>query len=179
MAQVMTAARDDLHAVTYWKAGAWAGVIAGVIFVMLEMGLVWLAQGQSPWAPPHMIAAMALGRDVLPEPGTWAPFDFGILLTAMLIHIPLSIVYGLAGAWLVHRFDWPGALAVGAAFGLAIYLVNFYPIAAALFPWFAMARNAVSVFAHVMFGAILGVSYIALRNRGRARRPQASRARAG
>jgi uncharacterized membrane protein YagU involved in acid resistance len=161
MAQVMTAPRDD--SVTDWKAGAWAGVIAGVVFVMLEMGMVWLAMGESPWAPPHMIAAMALGKDVLPPPGTWAPFDMKILIAAMLIHFPLSIAYGLIGAWLVHRFDWLGALVIGAAFGLAIYLVNFYLIAPVAFPWFEMARNWISVFAHAMFGAILGVSYIGLR----------------
>ena len=45
------------------------------------------------------------------------------------------------------------ALAVGAAFGLAPYLINFYGMTA-LFPWFANARNWVSIFAHVMFGLI-------------------------
>jgi uncharacterized membrane protein YagU involved in acid resistance len=163
MAQVMTAPRDELHSVTDWKAGVWAGVIAGVVFMMLEMSMVWLFMGESPWAPPHMIAAMALGKDVLPQPGTWAPFDMKILITAMLVHFPLSIAYGLIGAWLMHRFDWLGALAIGAAFGLAIYLLNFYLIAPAAFPWFEMARNWISVLAHVIFGAVLGVSYIGLR----------------
>jgi uncharacterized membrane protein YagU involved in acid resistance len=163
MAQVMTAPRDELHSVTDWKAGVWAGVIAGVVFMMLEMSMVWLFMGESPWAPPHMIAAMALGKDVLPQPGTWAPFHMKILITAMLVHFPLSIAYGLIGAWLMHRFDWLGALAIGAAFGLAIYLVNFYLIAPAAFPWFEMARNWISVLAHVIFGAVLGVSYIGLR----------------
>lgn len=165
MPHAMTAPHDSLHGVTDWRAGAWAGVIAGAVFMMLEMGMVWMFMGQSPWGPPHMIAAMALGKDVLPAPQAWAPFDMTILMVAMMIHFPLSIVYGLVGAWLAHRFDWAGAFLVGAAFGLAIYVVNFYFIAPAAFPWFTMARNWVSVFAHVMFGAVLGLAYVGLRNR--------------
>ena len=119
MAQAITAPRHELHSVTDWKAGAWAGVIAGLVFVMLEMGMVWMIQGQSPWGPPHMMAAMALGKEVLPPPGTWAPFDVKIMLTAMMIHLPLSIALGLIGAWLMHRFDWAGGLMIGAGLGLA------------------------------------------------------------
>ena len=163
MTQVQHASRNELHSVTDWKAGAWAGVIAGLAFLMLEMVLIWMAQGQSPWGPPHMMAAMVLGKDVLPPPGTWAPFDLKIMMTAMMIHLPFSIVYGLIGAWLVHRFDWAGALMIGAVFGLAIYIVSFYMIAPVAFPWFEMGRNWIGAFSHVMFGAILGGAYIALR----------------
>ena len=147
MAQVLTAPRDDLHSVTDWKAGAWAGLIAGLVFVMLEMGMVWIFQSESPWGPPHMIAAMALGKEVLPSPGTPAPFDLKIMMTAMMIHLPMSIAYGL----------------IGAGLGLAIYIVNFYGIAPAAFPWFVMGRNWIGAFSHIMFGAVVGVAYIALR----------------
>ena len=163
MANAMTAPRDELHSVTDWKAGAWAGVIAGLVFLMLEMVLVWMAQGQSPFGPPHMMAAMVLGKEVLPPPDTWAPFDLKIVMTAMMIHFPASIAYGLLGAWLVHRFDWAGGLMIGAALGLAIYVVNFYMIAPVAFPWFEMGRNWVGAFSHLMFGAVLAGAYIALR----------------
>lgn len=160
---VMTALRDELHSVTDWRAAAWSGVIAGAVFMMLEMGMVRLFMGESPWAPPHMIAAMALGKDVLPPPGTYAPFDLRILVTAMMVHFPLSVVYGLIAGWLVHRFDWAGGLLIGAAFGIAIYLINFYLIAPVMFPWFEMAQNWISAFAHAMFGLVAGGAYIALR----------------
>lgn len=163
MSQVHTATRDELHCATSWWAGAWAGVIAGLVFLMLEMGLVWMVQGQSPWGPPHMMAAMVLGKDALPPMGTWAPMDMKIVMIAMMIHFPVSIVYGLIGAWLVHRFDWAGAVMIGAAFGVVIYIVNFYLVAPVAFPWFAMGRNWIGAFSHLMFGAILGAAYIALR----------------
>jgi hypothetical protein len=162
----MTAPRDELHSVTDWKAGAWAGVIAGLVFLMLEMVLVWMAQGQSPFGPPHMMAAMVLGKEVLPPPDTWAPFDLKIVMTAMMIHFPVSIAYGLLGAWLVHRFDWAVGLMIGAALGLAIYVVNFYMIAPVAFPWFEMGRNWIGAFSHLMFGAVLAGAYIALRRPG-------------
>ena len=163
MADVMTAPRGDLHSTTDWSAGAWAGIIAGVGFMMLEMGMVRLFMGESPWAPPHMIAAMALGKDVLPPPDMYAPFSMKIMMTAMVIHLMLSVAYGLLIGWLVHRFDWVGGLAIGALVGFAIYVVNFHLVAPAMFPWFQMAQNWVSVFAHTMFGVIAGASYMALR----------------
>jgi hypothetical protein len=163
MSQALTAARDEVHSVTDWRAGALAGVIAGLAFLMLEMFLVWMVEGQSPWGPPHMMAAMVLGSDVLPLMGTWAPFDMTIVMTAMMIHFPLAIAYGLVGAWLMHRFDWAGAITVGASLGLAIYIVNFYLIAPMMFPWFEMGRNWIGAFSHIVFGVIVGVAYIGLR----------------
>ncbi|MDQ3025886.1 MAG: hypothetical protein M3R58_05215 [Pseudomonadota bacterium] len=145
---------------TDWKAGAWAGVIAGLAFVMIEMLGVMLLQGESPWGPPRMIAAMALGPGILEGP---AAFNFKYLMTAMMIHIPMSVAYGLFLAWAVHRMQIVAALAVGLAFGIAIYLVNFYPIADALFPWFAKARGMLSVVAHAMFGIIAAGTYVGLR----------------
>ena len=44
---------------------------------------------------------------------------------------------------------------IGAVFGLLIYLVNFYGFTA-IWPWFAKARNFISLFSHVMFGLVLG-----------------------
>jgi hypothetical protein len=152
----------DIHARTYWTDGVWAGLIAGAVFLMLEMFMVWAFQGQSPWGPPRMMAAMIMGEDVLPPPAT---FSFGIVMVAMMIHFALSIVYGLLGAWIVHRFDLGWALVIGAVYGWAIYVVNFLMIAPVMFPWFGMARGWISIFAHVVFGAVLTGSYVALRRR--------------
>jgi hypothetical protein len=147
-----------------WRAGVYAGLIAGVVFLVLEMTMVWLFTGETPWAPPRMIAAMVLGEGVLPMPGTPAKFDFGIVMTAMIIHFVLSIIYAPIGAAIVaNRMGYGGAIGLGALAGLIIYLINFYPIAAAFFPWFAMARNWISIFAHVVFGAVVGAAYVGLR----------------
>ena len=138
-----------------WKTAIWAGLIGGVVFMMLEMMMVPLFGGGSPWGPPRMIAAMVMGKGVLPPPAT---FDMGVLMAAMAVHFPLSIVFTLILAWIIARFDFGVALLIGAVFGLGLYLVNFYGFTA-IFPWFAMARNWISIFSHVMFGVIAAAAY--------------------
>ncbi len=138
-----------------WKAAVWAGLISGVAFVMLEMILVPLFMGGSPWGPPRMIAAIVMGKGVLPPPAT---FDVGVLMAAMAVHLPLSVVFTLILAWIIARFDMGVAVLIGAVFGLILYLVNFYGFTA-IFPWFAMARNWVSIFSHIMFGVIAAIAY--------------------
>lgn len=140
-----------------WKAAIWAGIIAGVVFLMMEMLLVQLFGPMSMWAPPRMMAAMVLGQTVLPPPDT---FDVGIVMTAMLIHFPLSIIYALILGLIISRWDMDLATAgiAGAVFGLVIYIVNFYGFTA-IFPWFADARGWISILSHVMYGLVLGLVY--------------------
>ena len=145
------------------KAAVLAGLIAGLVFMILEMALVGTVGGDSPWAPPRMIAAIGMGKEVLPPPAT---FDTGVMVVAMLIHFALAIILGAIFALIAARWTSSllASLAVGAVFGLVVYLVAFYGFTA-LFPWFAMARNWISVFAHLVFGAVLGWSYYALARR--------------
>lgn len=139
---------------SHLKAGAFAGLIAGAVFMMMEMGLVALSGG-SPWAPPRMIAAIVMGEGVLPPP---ANFDLMIMIAAMAVHFMLSIVIGLGFAFIAKRFGLLMAVGVGAVVGLALYVVNFYGMTA-IFPWFAMARNTISIVSHIAFGMVLGLSY--------------------
>ena len=41
--------------------------------------------------------------------------------------------------------------------GLALYVVGFYGFTA-IFPWFAMARNMITIVSHIAFGMVLGLS---------------------
>jgi len=143
------------RAVPDWRAAVWAGLIAGAVFMMLEMLLVSFFMNESPWAPPRMIAAIVLGQGVLPPP---APFDFMVLMVAMVIHFILSVAYGLIFAWVAYRWTWGTALIAGAIFGIALYLINFYGFTL-VFPWFAMARNWISILSHLMFGIVLAGIY--------------------
>ncbi|MEO7366656.1 MAG: hypothetical protein ABIZ36_01785 [Gemmatimonadaceae bacterium] len=138
-----------------WKAAVWAGLIGGAAFMMLEMIMVPLLGGGSPWGPPRLIAAIVMGKGVLPPPAT---FDIGIFMAAMAVHFPLSVIFTLILAWVVARFDKSKAVLIGVAFGLILYVVNFYGFTA-MFPWFAMARNWITIFTHIMFGVIAVVAY--------------------
>jgi hypothetical protein len=104
--------------------------------------------GESPWAPPRMIAAMVLGEGVLPMPREKpATFDLGVIMAAMMIHFVLSIIYGLIGAAIVaHRMGYGTAIALGALAGLAIYLINSYPVAQCALP---LVRNGARLDQHL------------------------------
>ena len=108
-----------------WKAAVWAGLIAGAFFMMLEMLMVPLLGGGSPWEPPRMIAAIVMGEGVLPSPQTPPTFDLTVLMAAMTVHFLLSIIFALIIGAVVAHFDLGMALIVGAVAGLVLYLVNF------------------------------------------------------
>ncbi|WP_296911674.1 hypothetical protein [Polaromonas sp.] len=55
-----------------WSSAIWSGIIAGAVFMMLEMVMVPLFVGGSPWGPPRMIAAIGMGRGVLAPPDSFA-----------------------------------------------------------------------------------------------------------
>ncbi len=139
------------------KAAALAGLFAGLVFLVLEMIMVPLFLGGSPWGPPRMIGAMALGEGVLPPPAT---FDLMVVMVAMLIHFALSVVLAIGMGFVIGRMSMEMALGVGAAFGLVLYLVNFYLIPSlGLFTWFEGARNWVSIFTHIVFGVLVAWAY--------------------
>lgn len=143
------------------KGVVWSGLIAGVVFMMLEMIMVWAFLGNSPWGPPRMIAAIVMGRGVLPPPAT---FSISIMMMAMAIHFMLSWVYALIYGWAFGGLKLGMAIVIGAVMGLVIYLVNFYGFTA-IWPWFANARTWVSLFSHIMFGIVLAWSYQTIANK--------------
>lgn len=86
-------------------------------------------------------------------------------MVAMVVHFALAIALGLVFALVFYRLaPWP-AVVVGGVFGFLVYLINFYGFTA-FFPWFAMARGALSIIAHIVFGAVLAYAYEYLGFRG-------------
>lgn len=170
MAHVTHVDHRYAHFSLNWEAAVAAAIIAGVVFLVLELAMAPLFLGMSPWAPVRMIGAMILGQDVL-QPAT---FNVGVLAAALLVHFVLSIIYAIIFGLLLHRWMIAGAaqpsVAVvslaGVIFGLVLYLINFYGFTA-VFPWFAEARNWVSLFAHPVYGLILAVSYRGIAGRAR------------
>jgi hypothetical protein len=150
---------SDHHPTISWKAAIYAGLIAGLVFIVMEMVLVALVGGGSPLGPPAMISAIVLGPEVLPEQGT--PPEF---LTGQIVHFVLSVILAVIFVLIVSRMALgTGALiGIGVVYGIVVYLVNFYGMTA-IYPWFAMARNAITFSSHIVFGAVLGWSYGALR----------------
>jgi len=149
-----------LHPIN-WSAAIWASVIGGLGFAALEVFMVALFQGKSFWVPLHMIGAFALGPNAMAPPDT---FDVGIIGTAVVLHMALAILYGVILAFVVARLDMGAAIAIGMIYGLALYLVNFY-VFTKWFPWFADARDWISIFTHLIQGGLWAYLYKALDRR--------------
>jgi uncharacterized protein YndB with AHSA1/START domain len=131
-----------------------AGLGAGVIATAVQLVLWWLAAMpvlETLLRDARLTAAMVLGSSVLLQSST-APWN--IVLVATLIHFALSFAYALIPSHLAGRLRTGPALLAGAAYGLGIYVVNMYGFTL-LFPWFAVARDWVTLIVHIVFGVTL------------------------
>lgn len=137
------------------KAVLFAGLAAGVVFLVLELLFAPLFMGLSSWVPVRMIAAITMGVSALSPPNT---FDAGALIAATIIHFALSLFYALIFAFIAKGRSRLTDTMLGAGFGLAVYLVNFYGFEF-LFPWFAAGRHWATIVSHLAFGAVLGYVY--------------------
>ena len=134
----------------HWGAAVSAGIVGGLVFAVLEMVMVPLVLGQSPWLPLHMIGAIALGPSAMVPPDT---FDLKIVSTAVVLHVALAILYAIVLAFIVARLELGTAVLVGAIYGLVLYGINFYGFTK-WFPWFADHRDWIAISTHVVQGAL-------------------------
>lgn len=148
-------------AIVKWRAGIWAGIVAGVVSTLAQMLLWALFTDAFPsvlYRDARLTAAILMGRDVLPPPAT---FDLAIMLVAALIHFALSMAYGVMVAIIASRTDARTAIAIGAGFGASLYVVNLHGFTA-IFPWFAEVRDWITLAAHIVFGVTAAATYKAL-----------------
>ncbi len=142
-----------------WAAAAVSGFVACAFFSAVEMLMVLLVSGQSPWVPPRMVAAIALGPGILTQPAT---FDVSIVAMALIVHAVIGVALGVVLGAIVAPFrldsDVVTVSVAGAIFGLAVYAVNFY-VMTQWFPWFVASRGWTMVAGHVIFGAFAGYMY--------------------
>jgi uncharacterized membrane protein YagU involved in acid resistance len=156
----------DSHHFTHgqldWRAGLLAGVIAGAVFLVLGVILMALMAGGSLLEPPRMVAAIILGRGALQSPQA---FSVGIVLAGFVVHFSLAILLALVLGLIMTSFNLDSSMGMaslaGGAFAVAVYLINFYGMTR-LYPWFAEARNGVSVFVHIVFGIVAANLYMRL-----------------
>lgn len=134
------------------RAAVLAGIAAGIVSTVAQVAL-WLAFTDALpeilFRDARLAAAIVMGTGVLaPAPGGDAA---AVMAVATLVHFALSIAYGLALGSLVARLRGRAAPAVGAAFGVALFVLNMFGFTA-VFPWFTAARDPITLAAHVVFG---------------------------
>ena len=141
-----------------WLNAALAGIAAGVVATLAQIALWWVSSEPLPailFRDARLTAAIIMGREVLPPPAT---FDGSIMLVATLVHFALSIAYALALSVFISRLSTPLSLLAGAVFALSLYAINMYGFTF-VFPWFAVARDWITVATHVVFGTVAAAVY--------------------
>ena len=139
------------------KAGLLAGVFA---FVVLQfIGVV--AYDEGAWKLLRMVAALARGPGVL-DPDD--EFDAPVAFIGITLFLAISLLYALALSVLVADAPRRHAIAMGFAFGITLYFVNFHGFTA-LFPWFAPMRTFDTLVVHALFGVAIAKGYWFFRRR--------------
>jgi hypothetical protein len=134
--------------ITRWGKGAFAGLIAGTLFITVEMFLMEAFGKGDIWDHVRLSASITLGNRAVV---TSTPFTFDIFFVGVLMHFVLSIWYAVVLGMLIRTLKPAAAVSVGAGFGLLMYLFHFYGLAA-FYPWVANWRNWIVVVTHLIFG---------------------------
>ena len=138
--------------------GATGGIVAGIAMAMWSMILMWLS-GSGFWTPLNLIAH-TFWRDA-PLDGS---FSLGAMVISLVVHMMMSgglgavlaLLLGTIGRWAITT---AGATAIGAVFGVVVWLVMQFvvwrlvdPAAAERFtPW-------VFAIGHVIYGVVTGLA---------------------
>lgn len=152
----MTKSSVRMRQVVDVSAAIWAGLIAGVVFLVFQMIMVATIYNDSIFLVFRWAAAIVLGTGVLPPEASG--FSFGIFIMGLLLHLGLSVLYSLLIAFIIHRWGLVVGIVGGAFIGLALFMVNYYTMTI-LFPWFYVASRPAMMLGHMLFGAIAGGIY--------------------
>ena len=139
-----------------WAASGWAGLVAGLVMLTLETFMWPLLHGGSLDDGVRRIAAIALGQQVL----TTTRFTGFVVLAALMMHLPLSLVYARLLGVAIRRRPLAQSLGIGAAFGAALYALNFHALTSmGLFEWFIPLRGLDTLAFHVVWGLVAAFVY--------------------
>lgn len=133
--------------------GVLGGIGAGALFLAVTM---WFATsvGDPAKGPLLMMSTILKGDEAMMAGNA----SVGI---GLAVHLVLSSAFGLFFAALASRLKTPGAVvAAGAAYGAALYLVNFKVLSPTLFTTFEMANQPFELVVHVAFGLLLSLAFL-------------------
>jgi hypothetical protein len=150
--------KTKLRQVMDWKAAFYAGIISGIVLLLLVVLVVPAIKGWNAWVIVRYISSVFLGEGILPPP---ASFNLGALIIALIVHIIISLGSAILLAFIIHRWGLLIGIIGGAIFGLCLYGINFFSLTY-FFPWFYLIKGWPIMLSHVIFGAVAGGVYEAL-----------------
>ncbi len=135
-----------------WKAIPLAGVVAGTVFLLVNMILTPLLLGVHATPLLRYTAALVLGPSALTNSGVLT------FIVGLVVHYAISILIAGMIAVVIHRWGLVVGLVGGGLLGFAFYAFNLYTLTR-LFPWYFAINNSVLLIAHIAFGVVAGGVY--------------------
>jgi uncharacterized membrane protein YagU involved in acid resistance len=140
-------------------AGVIGGLVAGAAATIAQLAL-WALAGDDVWR--LLVADTLRAARLLLGPAVEHASSVRILTAAALVHVAVSIGYGVPFAALAARFPSTLRLSMAAAYGALVYAVNLHGLTL-LWPWFQDSRGAATFGAHLVFGIALMMTLRGLR----------------
>ena len=151
-------AKTNLKQIMDWKAAIYAGLLSGLVLLLLALFVVPAIMGWNAWIIVRYISSIFLGQSILPPP---ASFHLTALIIALVTHAVISIGSAILLAFIIHRWGLLVGIFGGAIFGLCLYGINFFTLTY-FFPWFFLIKGWAMMLSHIIFGAVAGGVYEAL-----------------
>jgi hypothetical protein len=146
-----------------------AGLTGGAVFLVIQLVLLPATLHVPVDWMLRLIASLLAGPVTL----TSAPGKTGaVLAPALAMHTALSLLFAYVLCKIGDALPFWRAIVVGAAFGLGLYMFNFYVMTLVL-PWFITVRGGATVLAHVLFGATTMLAHKGLSSSARPLPPHA------
>lgn len=150
-----TPAAKRMEQLVDWSAAVQAGLIAGTLFLLINVFVLPMFIGGNGWVIIRLFASIPLGPEVLAPPADYA---LKPLLAALGTHYALSIGFALLVSAIIHRGGLLGGILFGAVLGLALYWINFFALTY-FFEWFFAMKGPFFMASHILFGAMVGGIY--------------------
>jgi len=135
--------------------GTVAGVFGGLVFAAIMAAL----HSDRMWVALKLAAYPFLGIRVM-----HSGFDAAAVALGVLCHFAVSIMWGIGFALLVEEFSGAAIVALGALWGLVVWLVMFAGILPVVAPKLAEGGGAFgNMVIHVIYGLALAVGLLPFR----------------
>jgi hypothetical protein len=134
--------------------GVVAGLIGGIA-IAIALVVAGLAQGQDIWPNLKGAGYVFLGERAM-QPG----FDLGAVLVGVASHLAVSIAWGLLFALLFYGASRPATIALGAVWGVIVWMVMAYIVMPIIGLGTSKAPILLSIIEHLIFGLGVGIGFL-------------------
>lgn len=138
-----------------WGYAIVAGIVAMIVFAIVEMAFSWASRGAAPLSPLVVFGTATLNA-LMPSAHPGGGIRTVIVGIACLV--ALGAVSGIVVAYLVDRLGMAGAALVGLVFGLAMFALDMFAIARVL-PVLGELRDWMSALAYAIQGVLAAALY--------------------